>query len=124
MPSKPLKGMGQVGLTGFSKCVAVPCDLPDLDTLHDRFDSDAFSKREIASRRDAKAKRLRRDAKAGHLKTQCGVVKGRTSKVLVLLFLDATRANHGFFAVIQGPSGLGGRRNMVVVRFVFYRFVA
>ena len=87
------------------------CDLPDLDTLRDllqcnRFDSDAFSNQEIACRRHAKQKRLRRDAKAGHLKTQCGVVKGECP---------------GFGAATQAPFGLGARRNMVGVRFASSR---
>ena len=44
--------------------------------------------------------------------------------MLVLLSLDAIRANPGFYAAMQGPSGLGDLRNMVVVRFVSFRSVA
>ena len=60
---KNAKGYGASWVNWILKdtdCVAVPCELPDLDTVHDllqynRFDSDAFCKREISARRDAKA---------------------------------------------------------------------
>ena len=141
MPSRPPKGMEQVGLTGFSKIPTVSLSHANYLTLTlctiscNTTDSILMlsASGKFSARRDAKAKRLKRDAKAGHLKTQCGAVKGecppplnwaRTSKVLVLLFLDAIRANPGFSAAIQGPSGLGDLRNMVVVRFVSFRSVA
>ena len=61
-------------------CTILTTGLPDVETLHDmyqytKFDSDALCRQETLRKRETHKRRLRKDAKAGHLKSQCGAVK-------------------------------------------------